>query len=170
MRAGDLTPAEETFNKLIFALEGGNRVEVALLHSGMDMHTYRELRKDPVIRKMIDEARATSEMVIVESMREAAKQGNTVAAAWILERVSGTDAYMTEPQRRAEKMARERWKLEQQIIAAELEADPMRAAQMITGKKVRRKKRGNTIDVNTTVGGYIEGEVVESGGESEADQ
>jgi len=157
--------SEQKYHTLLRALREGNRLEVALLAAGLNMIEYRALRTVPEIDEQIRLAMVEKERAILNSLTQAALDGNTDAARWFLERKS--DAYMTVAQRKTQKLAEDRWRMEKKIINAELNADPNRVAanahKMLTGRKKASKPKAHEES-------FLEAEVIATSSPSETDQ
>lgn len=107
-------------------LREGVPLSTAMTVAGYTDAQVRKLRKNWEIDRQIRIAMAEKERLVLASMLRSAADGNTDAARWYLERRS--DDWMTQEQRHKLSMAKARWKLEQEIIKAELSADPNRVA------------------------------------------
>lgn len=117
---------EEQFLEFLRVLREGVPISVAMTVSGYSKAEVARMRKNWDIDRQIRLAMSEKERLVLASMLRSASEGNTDAARWYLERRS--DDWMTQEQRHKLSMAKSRWKLEQEIIKAELSADPNRIA------------------------------------------
>jgi len=151
-----MTEKEELASKaeeFLRILSEGDRMETALIISGMSFTELAKLRRVPEFDRKVREAQVQKERAVLNALMVSALGGNTDAARWILERRS--EEYMSIKDRRNMKLQEERWKMEKKIIKAELEADPHRVAAQ------------NTKRIAPVEDDPIEGEIIGTGSESE---
>jgi hypothetical protein len=99
-------------------------MSIALTVSGFSKSEVNRMRRDPVVDRQIRLAMTEKERIVLSALLRSAADGNTDAARWYLERRS--DDWVTVVDKAKLSLAKERWKLEQDIIKAELAADPAR--------------------------------------------
>lgn len=117
---------QQQFMEFIRILREGVPISTAADVAGYTAAQVKKLRSNWEIDRQIRIAMAEKERLVLSAMLRSAADGNTDAARWYLERRS--DDWMTQEQRHKVKLARAKWKLEQEIIKAELSADPNRVA------------------------------------------
>lgn len=75
-------------DQLVAYVRAGALLEVALPAVGVKLEAFDELiRSDDELRERLEQARATAEVANVALVRQAAQEGNWLAAAWLLERL-----------------------------------------------------------------------------------
>lgn len=122
----EITP-EQQYEELLRALREGLPMGMALTISGFTKTEVTQMRRDPIVDRQIRHAMLEKERIVLASLLRSAADGNTDAARWYLERRS--DDWVTVAEKAKLRLARDRWKLEQEIIKAELQADPARMVE-----------------------------------------
>ena len=141
-----ITP-EQQYEELLRALREGVPMNMAITLSGFSKSEVARMRRsDPLIDRQIKHAMLEKERIVLASLLRSAADGNTDAARWYLERRS--DDWVTVADKAKLKLAKERWRLEQEIIKAELQADPARMVAENTMPALQAKREPDVIDVD----------------------
>lgn len=141
-----ITP-EQQYEELLRALREGVPMNMAITLSGFSKSEVARMRRaDPLIDRQIKHAMLEKERIVLASLLRSAADGNTDAARWYLERRS--DDWVTVADKAKLKLAKERWRLEQEIIKAELQADPARMVAEHTMPALQAKREPDVIDVD----------------------
>lgn len=133
---------EEQYEVFLRILREGVPMSVALTVSGFSKSEVNRMRRDPIVDRQIRLAMTEKERIVLSALLRSAADGNTDAARWYLERRS--DDWITVADKAKLSLAKERWKLEQEIIKAELAADPARIIAENTPKAI---SSGDVVDM-----------------------